>query len=246
MKKKVKAKWGINISGKGDFLVKTGDVVLAGQVLARIKKEDIKSFDFSGFFGKMNGSKIEELNEKFVNSWVNTGEMICMTGGIFPSKICFPMSGTFLGLDEFGVLKIEEKAETEKEIISPVKGKVLKVEKDKISLEFEVYEFKGEGLVGGKVWAKGEVKVINDVKDLDSRLKNSLLFTDNLSKTFLLKAEVVGVTGIVTKIKQDEVLTELPVLFLDEAEWNDLFRSEGEVKNFLVNSRVGRLLMVLE
>jgi hypothetical protein len=246
MKKKIKVKWGINILGNGDFLVKTGDVVSEGQVLARVKKEEIKSFDFSGFFGKMNVSKIEELNEKFVDSWVNTGEMLCMTGGIFPSKICFPISGTFLGLDEFGVLRIEEKENKEKEIISPVNGKVLKIEKDKISLGFEVYEFKGEGLVGGKVWGKGEIKVINDVKDLDSNLKDSLLFTGNLSRTFLLKAEVVGVTGIITRVKRDDISSELPVLFLDDSEWKELFRSEGEVKNFLVNSRVGRLLMVLE
>lgn len=246
MRKKIKAKWGINISGKGSFLVKVGDEVSEGQVLIRVKKEEVKSFDFSGFFGKMSLQKIEELNEKFVNSWVNNGEMLCMTGGIFPSKICFPMSGTFLGLDEFGVLRIEEKDTQEKEIISPVNGKVLKIEKDKISLGFEVYEFKGEGLVGGKVWGKGEIKVINDVKDLDFKFKNSLLFTDNLSRTFLLKAEVVGVIGIITRVKQDDILSGLPVLFLDDSEWKELFRSEGEVKNFLVNSRVGRLLMVLE
>jgi hypothetical protein len=246
MKKRVKTKWGINISGEASFLVKTGEKVLEGQILVRVKDKKLNSFDFSGFLGKISPQKLLDLNEKFTNNWVNTGELICMTGGIFPNKICFPISGNFLGLDEFGVLRIEEKDEIEKEILSPVNSKVLKVDKDKISLEFEVYEFKGDGIVGGKVWGRGEIKLINEVKDLNFNLKGSLLFTNNLSKTFLLKAEVVGVTGIVTKIKQDEILTELPVLFLDEGEWNDLFRSEGKVENFLMNSRVGRLLMVLE
>jgi hypothetical protein len=246
MRKKVKAKWGIPLFGETNFLVKSGEKVFGGQVLAKIKDKKVNSFDFSGFLGKISSQKLLELNEKFADSWVNAGELICMIGGIFPNKICFPKSGNFLGLDEFGVLRIEEKDETEKEILSPVNSKVLKVDKDKISLEFEVYEFKGDGIVGGKVWGRGEIKLINEVKDLNFNLKGSLLFTNNLSKTFLLKAEVVGVTGIVTKIKQDEILTELPVLFLDEGEWNDLFRSEGKVENFLVNSRVGRLLMVLE
>ena len=246
MRKKAKAKWGINISGKSSFLVKKGEKVSEGQALARVKNEEVRSFDFSGFLGKMSSDKLMELNRKFADSWVNTGELLCLSGGIFPKKICFPMSGNFLGLDEFGVLRIEEKMETEKEIVSPVNSKVLKLDQDKISLEFEVYEFKGEGLVGGKVWGKGEIKLVNNVKDLDFNLRNGLLFTDNLSKTFLLKAEVVGVVGIVTKVKQDEVSTGLPVLFLDEGIWKELFRSEGKVKNFLINSRVGRLLMVLE
>jgi hypothetical protein len=246
MRKKIKAKWGINISGESSFLVKTGESVLEGQVLAKVKDEKINSFDFSGFLGKVNSQKLLELNEKFCDSWVNTGDVICMIGGIFPNKICFPISGTFLGLDEFGILRIEEKSETKKEILSPVNSKVSKIDKDKISLEFEVYEFKGEGIVGGKAWGKGEIKLINNAKDLNFNFKDSLLFTDNLSKTFLLKAEVVGVVGIVSKIKQDEISTELPVLFLDESEWKDLFRREDKVKSFLINSRVGRLLMVIE
>lgn len=246
MRKKVKAKWGINISGEGDFLVKLGDLVKQGQVLLKVKDKKIQSFDFSGFFGKFNSSKLEELNNKFKESWVNNGELICLSGGIFPSKICFPMSGKFLSLDEFGILKIEEENEKEKEIISPVDSKVLKIEKDKMSLEFEVYEFKGEGLVGGKVWAGGEINLINDINSLNFSLRDSLLFTDNLTKTFLLKAEVVGVVGVVTNVRNEDIVTDLPTLFLNEKEWKDLFSNEGKKKNFLLNSRLGRLLMVVE
>jgi hypothetical protein len=48
---------------------------------------------------------------------------------------------------------------------------------------------------------KGEIKLINEIKDLSSNLKNGLLFTENLSNIFLLKAEVVGIKGIVTNVK---------------------------------------------
>jgi hypothetical protein len=247
MKKKLKTKWGINISGESHFLVKVGQEVADGQILARVKEKKINSFDISSFLGKIDVEKLSVLNEKFKNSWVNSGELICMTGGIFPSKICFPMTGSFVGIDEFGILRIEESSDIEKEIKSPVNSRVLKLEEDKISLEFEVQEFKGESLVEGKTWGKGKIKLINEARDLDSSLRGGLLFTNNLSKTFLLKAEVIGVTGIVTNKKtDDELMMDLPVLFLDDSEWKEILSHDGENKSFLLNSRVGRLLMVLE
>lgn len=246
MKKKVKTKWGINISGEREILVNEGEKVTEGQLLVKIKDKKINSFDFSGFLGKIGINKLLDLNERFNNTWVNTGEMICVKGGIFPSKICFPMNGKFLGFDEFGILRIEEETEIEKKIVSPVNSKVSKIEDDKMVLEFEAEEFKGEGVVGGKVWAKGEIKIINEIKSLNFDLSGKLLFTDNLAKAFLLKAEVVGVKGIITNQKSDDdLVTDLPVLFLEENVWNDLMKEKEGVKNFLLNSRVGRLLVVL-
>lgn len=247
MRKKVKAKWGINISGEKELLVGEGEMVSEGQLLAKIRDKKINSFDFSGFLGKIGLNRLLALNEKFKESWVNNGEMICMTGGIFPNKICFPMSGKFLGFDEFGVLRIEENIEIEKKIISPVNSKVSKIEEDKMVLEFEVEEFKGEGITGGKVWVKGVINVIDEIKKLNFDLSGGLLFTNNLSKAFLLKAEVVGAKGVVTNKKsEDDLAVSLPVLFLDDEEWNSLMKRKGEVKNFLLNPRVGRLLVVLE
>ena len=102
-------------------------------------------------------------------------------------------------------------------------------------------------MIGGKTWGKGEVKIINENKNLDFSLKGSLLFTENSSKTFLLKAEVVGVTGVVTNKKyDDDLLIGLPVLYLNEIEWKELMKYNKETRNFLLNSRIGRLLMVLE
>jgi hypothetical protein len=246
MKKKVKTKWGINVLGSGEILVKSGDKVLEGQVLVKIKDKIVKSFDFSRFLSRITSQELLELNKKFFSSWVSIGEVLCVGKGMFSGKVCFPIDGNFLSLDEFGVLKIEQEDKTEKEILSPVNSKILKIDENKIFLGFEVYEFKGEGLVEGKVWGKGEIKLINDNKGLGFGLKDNLLFTNNLSKLFLLKAEVVGVKGIVTNTKQEEILTDLPVLYLDDNEWKELFRSEDKIKNFLLNSRVGRLLMVLE
>jgi hypothetical protein len=244
--KKTKTKWIIKIAGEVKFLVKVGEKVVRGQVIAKVKPKVIESFNFSGFLGKMNQDNLEKLNEKFKNTWVNNGDLVCLTGGVFPKKICFPMSGNFLGIDEFGNLKIEKVEDDEKEIISPVDSKVSKIEDDKIVLEFEAKEFKGEGLVEGKSWGKGKIIEINEAKDLSFLIDGGVLFTNNLSRMFLLKAEVVGVMAVVTKTPIDgEIDINLPILKIEPSDWDELM-GVSEERSILVNSRMGRLLMVLE
>lgn len=246
MRKKIKAKWIIKISGEVKFLVKTGEKVSRGQVIAKIKPKMVESFNFSDFLGKMSQENLDKLNEKFKNTWVNNGDLVCLTGGVFPKKICFPMSGNFLGIDEFGNLKIEKVQDNEKNILSPVESKVLKIEEDKIVLEFEAKEFKGDGVVEGKTWSRGLIKEINDLKDLSSNIDGGVLFTNNLSKAFLLKAEVVGAVAVVTKSEVVETVeVNLPVLKIISNDWDELLGISGE-KSMLINSRMGRLLMVLE
>ena len=246
MRAKIKAKWIIKLPEKAKILVKVGERVNVLEKLAEVDSKKIESFNFSQFLGKLDALKLADLNQKFKNNWVNNGDLMCLTGGIFPNKICFPMSGNFLEVDEFGNLKIEKIDDNKKEVLSPVDSKVIKIEEDKIGLEFEAKEFKGVGLVEGKAWGEGIVKVIDDVKDLSFELKGSVLFTKNLNKTFLLKAEVVGITVIVTNV-EGEVDTELPVLKLDETEWKEFVNDfENKRGKMLVNSRLGRLLLVIE
>ncbi len=248
MKKKTKTKWIIKIVGEVKFLVKQGEKVSEGQVVAKVKGKIIESFNFSSFFGKMSQDNLEKLNEKFKNTWVNNGDLVCLTGGIFPKKICFPMSGNFLGIDEFGNLKIERIEDEEKEIKAPVASTVSKIEEDKVVLEFEAKEFKGEGIVEGKSWGKGKINEINDLKDLTPVINGGILFTNNLSKTFLLKAEVVGVSAVVTKmsVNIEEIESNLPVLKITMEDWDELMKTGDKERSILVNSRVGRLLIVIE
>ena len=246
MKKKTKTKWIIKVSGEVKFLVKSGEKVKRGQVVARIKGKVVESFNFSSFFGKMGQENLGKLNERFKSTWVNSGDLVCLTGGVFPKKICFPMSGNFLGIDEFGNLKIERLEDGEREILAPVDSKVSKIEDDKIILEFEAKEFKGEGLIEGKSWGRGKIREINEVKDLTSLTNGQILFTSNLSRSFLLKAEVVGAAAVVTRVLvAEEININLPILRVESNDWSELMKVEGE-KSVLVNSRAGRLLVVLE
>ena len=248
MKTKIKAKWIIKFPVGSKVLVKTGDKVEKDQVVVKADYRKVESINLSNFFGKFNSSKIEQLNQKLKGVWVNSGELMCLSGGVFPKKICFPMSGNFLEIDEFGFLKIEIKEDKQREIIAPIDSVVLKVEADKLTLEFKAQEFKGKGLVEGKSWGESKLEVINETRDLTSKLKNNILLTQNLTNNFLLKAEVVGVVGIVTdsEIQEEEINTGLPLLKLDKEIWQELLKYQGSTKKILINSRLERLLLVLE
>jgi hypothetical protein len=85
------------------------------------------------------------------------------------------------------------------------------------------------------------------LKDLTAEIDGQILFTKNLSRTFLLKAEVVGAAAVVTNASVSEDLTvDLPILKMDLANWDELLSLRGKVRDILVNSRVGRLLVVIE
>ena len=248
MKAKIKAKWIIKFPSDSDILVKEGQKVAENQVVVRVDYRRTESINLSDFFGKFNETKIKQINEKLRGVWVNSGELMCLTGGLFPKKICFPMSGNFLEIDEFGYLKIEVKEDKQREIVAPIDCKVLKVETDKIVLEFKAREFKGEGIVAGKSWGETNLEIINEAKDLSFKLKNCILLTQNLTNSFLLKAEVVGAVGVVTsnEVKEENLITSLPVLRLDKKNWDDLLKYKGMTKKILINSRLERLLLVLE
>lgn len=246
MKDKTKTKWGIKLPSGSNILVKVGDMVEKDQVVAEAWVKKVEIFNFSSFFCKIGPEKLLEINDKFKGLFVNRGDLICSKGSLFSGKICFPESGNFLEIDEFGNLKIELEDNKRKEIKAPVKSKVSKIEDGKLVLDFWVKEFKGEGLVEGKVWGDGEAKLINEFNQLTFDLESKILFTDNLDPTFLLKAEVVGVVGVVTTTKKDELKTKMPIIYLDNDIWQSLLKFSKQENRFLLNSKLGRLLLVIE
>lgn len=247
MRSKIRAKWLIKFPIESKVLIKRGDVVNLDQLLVEVNLKKIESFDFSQFLGTLTPKKREELNEQFKNTWVNNGDLVCMKGRLFPNKLCFPMSGNFIEIDEFGNLKIELGDVPKKDILSPVRAVVSRIEDEKIILDFEAKEFKGKGLVEGKIWGNKSETVISELKNINSDLKGKILFTNNLEKSFLVKAEVVGVVGIVTNTIPEEISSKLPILYLDDDEWKDFIKIYDTKSNrLLLNSNLGRLLVVVE
>lgn len=248
MKSKNKASWIIKLPAKVKLLVEVGDNVKIGDKLVVFSSHTIETFDYSGILTGLNDSKIEELNNLFKDKSVEEGEEF-LSLGFFKNKICFPLTGLCLGLDEFKNLRIEKIENDKKEIFAPIEAKVSKIEEGKMVLEFGAKEYKGEGLNQLKAWGEGEIKIIDDIKFLNHELNNNILFTNNLDRAFLLKAQVVGVTAVVIfgneKIKEVEI--NLPLLRLDEQNWKEFMKENfGKNKRMLVNSKMDKLLLVLE
>ena len=230
MKTKDKASWVIKLPSKAKILVKVGDKVDEGQKLAIFSSHKIETFDYSGPFSKMDEVKREELNNFIKGKQVNSGD-IFYDLGIFKDKICFPLTGLCLGLDEFKNLRIEKIEDDKKEILAPVEARVNKIEQGKMVLEFKAKEYIGVGLNQLKAWGEGEIKIINDIKLLNFELDNNVLFTNNLDETFLLKAQVIGIKAIVVldndNIKGIDI--KLPVLKMEKEDWDELEETVGEL-----------------
>ena len=252
MKSKDLAKWVIKVPAKAKIFVKLGDEVEMDDKLLLVKSSKVEKFDLSGMLSKLAETDLEDLNQKFLNKMVEAGELLYSFGfSIFGNKICFPMGGICLGIDEFKNLKIESIEEEEKTIYSPVKAKVAKLEEGKLVLEFKVKEYAGRGINSGKAWAESRVKEINEIKDLNYEIDNGVLFTKNLDRGFLFKAEVLGARAVVIPegIVKDEnnLKINLPILELSSKKWDSLFEEYNDKnEKFLVNSRTELLLLVLE
>lgn len=248
MRTKDKAVWVIKLPTKVKLLVEVGDKVKTGDKLAVFNSHTIETFNYSGDLGGMSDNKREELNNFFKEKLVKIGEPFYSVG-IFKNKICFPLTGLCLGFDEFKNLRIEKEEGEKKEIFAPVEARVSKIEEEKMVLEFEAKEYKGEGLNGLKAWGGGEVKIINDIKLLNYEMDENVLFTSSLDKAFLLKAQVVGVKAVVVLGNEEikEIDLNLPVLKLEEQIWNSFIKENlGKKRKMLVNAKMDKLLLVLE
>jgi hypothetical protein len=243
---KDKAMWVIKLPAKAKILVEIGDKVKENDKLAVFSSHKVETFDFSGPLSKISEDKRQELNNFFEEKHVEAGDLI-LNLGIFKNKICFPMAGLCLGFDEFKNLRIEKREDNKKEILAPVEAKVNKIEEGRMVLEFNAKEYKAEGLNGLKAWGSGEIKVIDDMKLLSYKMENNVLFTKNLNKAFLLKAQVVGVKGLVVLGNEEikEININLPVIRLEEEVWKEFMKENlGKDRKILINAKTDKLLLV--
>lgn len=248
MKVKDKGTWTIKLPIKAKLLVEIGDKVDAGQKLAVFNSHTVETFSYGGDLAKISEKKREELDNFFKEKMVQAGEVFYEIG-FFKNKICFPLTGVCLGFDEFKNLKIEKVEDEEMEIFSPIEAKVGKIEEGKLVLEFKAKEYEGQGLNGLKAWGEGEIKVVDEIKFLDYEMDDNILFTSNLNRAFLLKAQVVGVKAVVVKDNEDtkEVDIDIPVLRLKNEIWDEFMKENlGKKKKILVNAKMDKLLLVLE
>ncbi len=251
MQEKVKANWIVKIPENAKVLVKSHEYINKGDCLLVVESCTKTSCDLSLFMAKMSPSKQKELRISWENREVKKGDVIVTGGGIFPKKVLAPTDGIVKTIDEFYNLEILTKDGENKKILSPVKSKIFKIEENDITLEFEAVEFEGEALIEGKVWGEGCIDEIEKISELNSKFNGMVIMAKKINQAFVLKAEVVGVAAIITQTNKETVEnldTEIPIMSVGEKEWKDLnkFMDFGKGKQMLVNSKAGRVLLVLE
>lgn len=228
----MKARWTVKIPEGAVLKVKKADKVSEKGELFSFCRQKIEHYGVDRCFW-------EDLNKLWVNQQIKEGQLLVKRGFWRSKKLLSPATGKCLGLSEFGDLGIEVGKE-EGRMVSPVKAKVVEVGKEKISLEFEASEIKGEVIIGGKVWG-----------DLEDELKEgTIVVLEKLDEMTLVKAWALGVLGIVSgeivgeKIGEREDGPELPVLRVGR---ENLFKLKKEIGNRAwLNAKLGRLLVVLK
>jgi len=107
-------------------------------------------------------------------------------------------------------------------------------------------EFRGRSAVETKIWCESNLEEVKTLVDLDCSDEAGLVFRQSLDEVFLAKAEVMSVAGVVSMESVDEAEVNLPVLFLNKKDWESLAgMMDGIKKQMLLNTRVGRLLVVV-
>jgi len=249
MKSSVRAKWLVRLNPNSKSLVNVGDVVLEGQELVAETKEIVKSFDVSFVLSKFRRESIDEMLGRWMDQPVNINDVLIDTRGLMPKRLLCPECGVFGGIDEFGNLKIKIKENNKHIIVSPVDGKIVKIDKEKIVLEFQAFEIKGKGIVEGKCWGNSDLKPIEKISELDYKYDDEIILSLNIDKSFTTKAEVVGVAGIIILDNGSgcvNIESTLPILAVVQKDWDVLLTmgQKPEKTRILLNAKLGRLLIV--
>jgi len=249
MKSSVKAKWLVRLNPNSKLLVEVGDIISEGQELVVETKEIVKSFDISFVLSKFRRESIDEMLEKWRQQPVNVNDVLIDTRGLMSKKLLCPECGIFDGIDEFGNLKIKIEEKDKHIIVSPVVGKIIKIDKEKIVLEFEAFEIKGRGIVEGKCWGNSDLKLIEKIPELDYKYEDEIIMSLDIGKSFITKAEVIGVAGIIVLDNGNEyanIESTLPILAVVQKDWELLLTmgQKPEKTRILLNAKLGRLLII--
>lgn len=235
--RKVKTKWLINLPRGSTPKIKVGETVACGQVLAEETVRLERVFDF-----KFN---IKKFELELVGKTIEAGKVMCQTGGVFSKKIMAPGTGTVCRIDEFNNLYLDMGLGEKKTITSPIEAKVKAVNDDSLELEFKADEFEGIGLNNDRAWALKGLKWVESLGDLSFADKDKIMVVDSLTPELMVKAEVVGIRGVVVFESCNRMNNKMPILQLKDEDKDELIMEMNKGKRALLNAGSGRLLLVI-
>lgn len=223
------------------LMAKIGDKVEIGEILGEEVNQVTQSVDMSAILSKLSPEKMAELNLKKEEKF-KQGELMVTESGWFGKKILAPVDGKIVKIDEFFNVEFSQGEKKVRKIISPVVGKVSKMEADNLTIEFGATEINGEGVNSGKIWADGLI-VVKIIPDIGVNCVNKIVIIDEMTPTAVVKIEAVGGVGLVTK--DARINSRLPVLVLEKTEFENIKGiKNAENKRVLLNTTGGRLLLV--
>lgn len=224
-------------------LVSVGDKVESGQVVAHLAGKS-QEFDLAKLLG-VPGKKVGKLLAVSLGSKVKKGQRVAEKKALF-KKTFFesPLDGLLEALSEKGILKIKEEKEG-KEMVTPVPGKVKKIEGEKIFIEVPATTFVGDWTVGSSGW--GVIKLAcakekSGLKDLSGEVgEEILLFKGEVPSALVYKAEALGVVGLVVGAADRQAkCDDLAMISLGGKEgkipdslWKNLAKFEGQKARIL-------------
>lgn len=230
--------------------VVAGEEVEAGGVLLEVTEPSEKIINISGRIGNLSVAEKRRLGEKLVGLKIKEGAVIFETKGMFPKKISLPITGEVVKIDEFENLHYKEAENIIRKVNCPVAARVVKNDGQSLEMEFRAIEYNGRGINEGRVWGTEGVEYVSEIADLSAKDRGKIILTEKFNQAWLIKAEVVGVSGVVIidnneEKKDDRINLKLPIIALEKSEWEELKKYEGGVKRAMVNASGGRLLLVV-
>jgi hypothetical protein len=250
--KRIKSTWIVGFSENSTLKVKKGDRVIRGQVLFEEKYNEERVFGLQDQLRELSKVQIEEINQKFKGRKILQNEVIFEKKGWWGRRITAPQGGVFKDVDEWLNIHIIVDGKTQRMVKSPINAQVIGVKNNEIVLEFEAMEVQGKGVGDeSRKWVSNGIKYVNSPTDLNYESEGKVILLERQVNSILIKAEVVGVGGVVL-LDGGVFLTEdvrinfkMPTVAVSEESFKELKELQGQQVQVLVDGNSGKLLLMI-
>jgi len=218
----IQSVWLVKVSSNAKIMVKKGAEVKEKDILAVLKKRKTKTLLFPSWLKTKRGIW-KKGGKKNSGEKLAVGEIIYEKKGLFRHRRHWKslVNGRISLIDEEkGILKVIL-AEEEKQLLSPVDGKVAAVSSSGIKLVFLARRFAGKG--AGKKRGWGTLKTLDQKQALtaiDWRSKGKILITEEINFPLLKKSLALGARGLIgfsfPEVDLVSQPIDLPVLLFKE------------------------------
>lgn len=216
-------------------LVKEGEKVEAGTVLAKVRREDFIEVDLPSLL-RVSSKKVSHCLEVSLGQEVSCGQVLARKKRLFGKKtVISPVAGKAESLsEERGILKLKVLG-GEEMILAPVSGYIDKIEREFLTLKFSAQVFVGKMAFGKDAW--GELSLFGgEFFSLSLETKGKVLLMDLLTPVLLAKMEALGAAGVVCQSGKVDSYRDLEmgVIVADEEEYKQISDLVGKKVQILV------------